>query len=433
MPNDGRRAPLLTRRNTLIAGAATAGMLTVLSKPSDVSGARDPYFVNLQAALREARIATPTLVIDKSRLDQNIEVLKNDLPPGMAYRVVTKSLPSTNLISRVREKAGTDRLMTFNLPMLLELARTFPGDDQLLGKPLPVEAARQFFEAADVDTQQASAKIQWLIDTPLRFDQYAALADALDTTLRLNIELDVGLHRGGFEPGEALGNTLSGIRDHPRLIFSGFMGYEPHIPGLPTAFGLRDRALKKAWRLYSQSIELATSIYGVDLIRTITRNAAGSPTYRLYEDTTIANEVAAGSVLVKPQHFDTDLLRAHQSASFIATPVLKAFDETRTPAVEAIDGVRRFWDPNLDKTIFIHGGHWLAEPVDPPGLALNPIFGRSSNQEQLNGGRLLDVQPDDFVFLRPTQSEAVFMQFGDIAVYDEGAITEYWPVFAASA
>jgi D-serine deaminase-like pyridoxal phosphate-dependent protein len=71
--------------------------------------------------------------------------------------------------------------------------------------------------------------------------------------------------------------------------------------------------------------------------------------------------------------------------------------------------------------------------VDPPGLQYNAIFGRSSNQEMLNGGAQLKIAPDDFVFLRPHQSEALFMQFGDIAVYEDGAIIDRWPVFPASA
>ena len=39
------------------------------------------------------------------------------------------------------------------------------------------------------------------------------------------------------------------------------------------------------------------------------------------------------------------------------------------------------------------------------------------------------------VFFRPQQSEAVFLQFGDIVVVDvqAGKIVQRWPVFAASA
>ena len=136
---------------------------------------------------------------------------------------------------------------------------------------------------------------------------------------------------------------------------------------------------------------------------------------------------------MKPTHFDTELLEPHTPASFIATPVIKSVAKTRMPGLEFADKTKRVWDPNYSKTIFIYGGHWLADPVDPPGLEYNSTFGRSSNQEMLNGGPELQIAPDEFVFLRPHQSEAVFLQFGDIAVYEDGEIVDSWPVFEASA
>jgi D-serine deaminase-like pyridoxal phosphate-dependent protein len=75
----------------------------------------------------------------------------------------------------------------------------------------------------------------------------------------------------------------------------------------------------------------------------------------------------------------------------------------------------------------------MADPVDPAGLETHKIIGRSSNQELLVGPPDLDIRVDDFVFLRPHQSEAVFLQFGDIAVHENGAIVDTWPVFPASA
>ena len=36
----------------------------------------------------------------------------------------------------------------------------------------------------------------------------------------------------------------------------------------------------------------------------------------------------------------------------------------------------------------------------------------------LAGSAKVELAQDDFVFMRPTESEGVFLQFGDIAVYD---------------
>jgi len=422
----------LTRRNLMIGGAALAGGYAIMSRPSDKSGPRDPYFLAMQSALMDAGIAMPTLVIDKARLDANIDQLMTDLPDGMGYRIVAKSLPSLPLIDYIRQRTGTDRLMTFNLPMLLQLSQDMPDANQLLGKPLPAAAVRAYFEQLPEDARSAAGNVQWLVDTPERLAQYAAIAGEFGVDMKINIELDVGLHRGGFEPGDALTGALESIRQSNRLSFAGYMGYEPHLASLPTALGWQDRALNGAWKKYRAALASATEVFGADAMATITRNAAGSPTYRFYKDTEIANEISVGSALVKPTHFDTDLLEAHQPASFIATPVIKA-GKTKMPGIEFMDGPKRAMNPNSAKTVFIYGGHWLAEPVDPPGLEYNKTFGRSSNQEMLNGGADLDIAPDEFVFLRPAQSEAVFLQFGDIALYDNGKITTHWPVFEASA
>lgn len=423
----------INRRTALVGGAIVAGGAIALNRSSDKSAARDPYFLKVQQALVDAKIAQPTLVVDRARLNSNIDQLMSDLPEGMGYRIVAKSLPSLDLLAHVRARSGTDRLMTFNLPMLMELSQSMPQVNQLIGKPLPAQAVRNYFTELSAENAEAAANVQWLVDTPERLNQYAAIADANGMDMAVNIELDVGLHRGGMVPGDVMTAMLEQLRASNRLRFSGFMGYEPHVAAIPTALGWQDRVKNGAWDIYRAALQSAEAQFDPATIATMTRNAAGSPTYRLYENTEIANEISVGSALVKPTDFDSDLLSAFKPAAFIATPVIKTSNTTQIPGLEFADGAKKMLNGNLEKSVFIYGGHWLAHPEDPPGLSYNSTFGRSSNQEMLNGGENIDLEPDDFVFLRPTQSEAVFLQFGDIAVYDDGAIVDRWPVFAASA
>jgi D-serine deaminase-like pyridoxal phosphate-dependent protein len=51
----------------------------------------------------------------------------------------------------------------------------------------------------------------------------------------------------------------------------------------------------------------------------------------------------------------------------------------------------------------------------------------------LAGSARVALDEDDFVFMRPTESERVFLQFGDIAVYDGEAISAWWPTFPVHA
>ena len=48
------------------------------------------YFQQLHSALTRAQLAEPLLVIDRDRLDANINTLRAALPTAMAYRIVAK-------------------------------------------------------------------------------------------------------------------------------------------------------------------------------------------------------------------------------------------------------------------------------------------------------------------------------------------------------
>ncbi len=131
---------------------------------------------------------------------------------------------------------------------------------------------------------------------------------------------------------------------------------------------------------------------------------------------------------MKPTDFDIDTLAEHEPALFIATPVLKAVSGTRLPGLDALSALLTWWDPNRARTFFIYGGNWLAHLESPPGLRNNTMYGRSSNQEMVNGSAAVALEVDDYVFLRPTQSEAVMLQFGDLVVVRGGAVVASWPV-----
>jgi D-serine deaminase-like pyridoxal phosphate-dependent protein len=392
------------------------------------------YFADLQTALAKAGLCEPVLLIDKTRLNQNIDTLKKLLPRGMAYRIVAKSLPSEKLLIHVAKRARTDRLMSFNAAMVAQLLARLPHYDQLLGKPVPVAALATLLAGLKPSQKKALAQVQWLIDTPQRAQQYGELAKAQKLTLRLNLEIDVGLHRGGMAPGEGLQATLDEISKTPQLALSGLMGYEPHLTKLPKLEGWPRRAKSATREIYTAAVAQTTQTMGARAVKNMVRNMAGSPTFRLYQDTQLANEMAAGSTLVKPSDFDMPLLKPFVPAAFIATPALKVEDGVRVPAGEQAGDLLDAVSPGT--SVFTHGGYWMASAVYPKGLAPSPLMGRSSNQELLVGPASIGrgkLAVDEFVFLRPHQSEAVFLQFPKLAIYEKGRIVDIWEPLPVSA
>ena len=419
----------MKRRSLVLAAAGLAGAGWLL-RPTDVGKNHGSYFQGLSDGLDQGGRAAPTLVIDRAALHENIATLKRHINERFAYRIVAKSLPSIPLLEEVMKHSGSQRLMLFNQPFVSQVAVAFPEADILLGKPMPVTAARAFYDDYREGAFNASQQLHWLLDTPERTRQYAALAAELGETLSICIELDVGLHRGGASNDSDLLEMLALVQQSGNLSFRGLMGYEPHVvkvPGNPETF--RDAAMAT----YSHYLALTREALGADWPQNPILNAAGSPTYQMYDRGDYPfNELAAGSCLVKPSDFDLPSLEDHIAASYIAAPVLKRLDKTRIPGID-LGALQALWNPNRERAFFTYGGYWKAEPVSPQGLSTNPLYGRSTNQELFNGSSSIDLQPDDWVFLRPTQSEFVFLQFGDIAVYEAGRITEHWPVFTVEA
>jgi D-serine deaminase-like pyridoxal phosphate-dependent protein len=163
--------------------------------------------------------------------------------------------------------------------------------------------------------------------------------------------------------------------------------------------------------------------------RPVTLNIAGSQTYQLYRDDTFFNDLCAGSGLVMPTDFDMPTLAKHQPAVFIATPVLKKYSSVQVAGLEFASQLFSVGNPNRQQAFYIYGGNWQAGYESPPGLKRNAIWGHSSNQEMVNASNKVTLAVDDFVFLRPHQSEFVFLQFGDLITVRKGEIGESWPVF----
>lgn len=423
---DTRPGRSWTRRAALIGvgGMMVAAAAVLAARKSDHGGSHDDYFLRLSAALRKAGIAHPVLVIDRARLDHNIAAAKAALAVrALPLRVVVKSLPAQSLIDHVAKGMGTKRFMVFNGAMLATMA-VRPDADLLLGKPLPALQYAKFLDAAGLE---AAERVQWLIDTPQRLRQYAEIASARRASLRVSLEIDVGLHRGGFADGQALADAVELARNLPGVTVNGLMGYDAHVPKMSDP----DAAYAKSQQLYRTAVAVLREKLQIDP-GTLTLNGGGSPTYTRHARETVANEVSVGSAFVKPADFDVAGLARHEPASFIVTPVIKA-GRMELPGNEWLTGPISFMDPNAARAFFIYGGHWLATPVSPPGLQFSKLYGRSSNQEMLTGSARLDLKPDDYVVFRPNQSEAVFLQFGDIALFDGQNITDYWPTLAVSA
>jgi len=394
------------------------------------------YFEQLNAMLQNRDRAVPSLVIDLDILDENIETMLASLSKGVNYRIVVKSLPSIGLLEYIQERTGTKSLMVFHQPFLTEIATSSGGHlDLLLGKPMPVKTVKYFYQSLKSENEfDPYLQVQWLVDTKQRLIQYLNLAQELDCRLKINFEINVGLHRGGFETLSQLSEVLELISSNKkRLEFSGLMGYDPHVVKLPFLLRSRKKALNLANDFYIQCKNYIQNNYSSLWNDGLTLNGAGSPTVELhYSENSPLNDISVGSALVKPTTFDIDTLSGYKPAAFIATPVLKKRNGTTIPGLESVRRLLSSLFTANQQSFFLYGGFWKADYFFPSGIRSNKLFGESTNQTMINAPLTVKLNVDDFVFLRPHQSEYVFLHFGKILAVRNFKVVDEWEVFSNS-
>lgn len=406
------------KRRSLLVGAAglpASGALLWGPDTAAQTRAHNAYFSHLNTLLKQAGPGRPVMLLDLDRMNRNIDNITRSVGPDKTYRVVVKSLPSVPLLEQVMRQARTRSLMVFHQPFLNIIARTFPDADVLMGKPMPLTAARTFYRTLGPAKFNSESQLQWLIDSHERLLQYQSLARELGVQMGLNFEIDVGLHRGGFAEPEALTTALKIVSDDPRhLRCTGLMGYEAHLTGLQA--GLDHPAVRdvvERYRGFTQSLQSA----GLQLDK-LTLNGAGSHTLRIYERDKTMNDLAAGSGVVMPTDFDTFHLQNNLPALFIATPILKRY---------AVNPFISEPPDQMQQVYYIYGGYWKAKMASPSEIG-DAIY-HSTNQSPIATSSAVDLDVDDYMFLRPTQSEFVMLQFGDLLVLRGGKIVDQWPVF----
>ncbi|GLP97781.1 alanine racemase [Paraferrimonas sedimenticola] len=367
-------------------------------------------FSDYQLALRQAKLAKPSLLLDRQAFERNLSRVAEQ--SRLPLRLVVKSLPSLPLLELAMQRLATNRLMCFHWPFLLQLLAWRDDLDILIGKPMPLAAMEHCLEQL---SQSQLDKIQWLIDTPQRLQQASKLAQAHQHRLKCSLEVNLGMQRGGFETPESVANAVAQLNDDPLLSFSGVMGYEAHVAKAP--FGRVAQAHQKAQAKLQQVLQALPSREGLCI------NSGGSPTWALHQTHSAANDISLGSMLVKPTDFELPSLQALEPALYVATPVLKRLAGVRLPFVGNL--------PLGRDRVFLYGGKWMARAEYPSGLKPSRLFGDSSNQQLLTIPKRQALKADDWVFLRPTQSEALMLQFGDLQIYDNQIISESWPVLSA--
>lgn len=378
---------------------------------------QDAYFQQLTRCLKDQGNGQAQLILDLAQLDKNIQSIRSKFPAHIQPRLVVKSLANLQLLKRAANALNTQSFMLFHLPHILELKKVFKNADLLMGKPMPIQAVK----ALAAQDHDALSQIQWLIDSEQRLEQYLAFAKQFKVLLKLNLEIDVGLHRGGFNDLTIFKKVLKRIESESAFLeLSGLMGYDAHVSKLPKVLFSSIKSYQKSQQRYQQFIDvLKRTLPNVDMAQ-LCLNGAGSGTLQHHFIQSICNDLSFGSLLLKPYDFELEGLEQLNPALWIAAPVLKRLDPVELPGLELLQHL-----PYIQPAICIYGGYWRGICEYPIGAKPHPLYGRSSNQELLQIPQHCRINVDDYVFIRPAQSETILPQFAHLYVYNNQTLTAW--------
>jgi D-serine deaminase-like pyridoxal phosphate-dependent protein len=373
------------------------------------------YFDKISSDLDAAGIGTPVVFIDMDRVDSNIDAIALALAPPLAYRIVEKSLPSLDLLSYVSQRSGSSKFLVLHLPFLSALLAAFPAAEVLVGKSHLTSAVRAFFQGQPSGTDLAAiaARVIFIADTPARLDELVQLAGTLGVTLRLAIEIDVGLRRSGLQSPTELGPMLDVFLGTTAVQFAGFLGYDGHVA---FATGGSLDAVNKAWTAATAAYQsfvdvLEDDFPGLAALPNLVFNSGGSSTFPMYSTGTPVNDVAAGGGVLRPGAYPDHVISALRPAIFIATPVLRQYSAPQLPfftpeqSAKVLEGLQG---------LTIYGGGWPAYFTHPAGIQPAPFVSDPTdlvmvpNQGMVTAPAELDIEPGDWVFYHPRQSDVLF-------------------------
>ncbi len=387
------------------------------------------YFAQVSSDIDAAGIGSPLVFIDMDRVDANIDAIVAGIPSPLSYRIVEKSLPSLDLLSYVSRRSGSDKFMVLHLPFLSPLLDALPNAEVLIGKSHLTSAVAAFFDEQPVgaDLDALAARVTFLADGRERLEELVALAERLGVTLRLVVEIDVGLRRSGLDDPSLLAPMLDVFVSRGAVEFAGFLGYDGHIAHSPAnTLAAMNAAWDEATAIYQSYVDVlsAPEYRSLAELPDLVFNSGGSSSFPMYASGTPVNDVAAGGGVLRPGTYPDHVISALRPAIFIATPVFRQYPEPQLPFFGSAQAASVFAGY---QGLTIQGGGWPAFFTHPRGIRPAPFISDPTehpmvpNQGLVMAPAELDINPGDWIYYHPRQSDALF-QFETIKLVRGGRL-----------
>ena len=328
-------------------------------------------------------VDTPALLVDLDVMESNIgRVVETCRTNGIGWRPHTKGQKTPEIIQK-EMAAGAIGVTCAKLGEAEVLAAMGIRDILIANQIVGPAKMRRLVDLLAIADPIVG------IDSTAHVDELGAALHDAGHTLRVVIEVDIGMHRAGVQPGTPVVALARAIAAQPGLRFVGVMGWESHAVTIAEP-SEKARAVTAAIALLTSSAEACRAAgLPVDIV-----SCGGTGTLPYCAQQPGVTEIQAGGAILSDMHY-----RTHYHLDIPTALTLLATVTSRpTPTHIIIDAGKKAMSSDaavpmplgvVAKHVGLsaeHGTIELAEPSDLPriGEKLELIVGYSDTTVHLH-------------------------------------------------
>jgi len=238
-------------------------------------------------------LATPALVIDLPSFERNVVAMQEHCNrAGLKLRPHAKTHKCAE-IARRQIKAGAVGQCVAKLGEAEALAEA--GIDGLLVTS-PVVTAQAFARVAKLNARLGDFMV--VADSAVCVDGYAQAARQAGKALKVLVDLDIGLHRTGIQPGEPALALARKIAADDQLQFMGLQGYAGQLQHVPVFEERRAQSLAAMKLLGDTRDAIVASGIPCPIV-----SGGGTGTFNIDPEARVLTELQAGSYIFMDKQY----------------------------------------------------------------------------------------------------------------------------------
>jgi len=346
---------------------------------------------------------TPALLLDLDAFEYNVKLMAQffaDRPTSLRPHAKTHKCPE---IARRQINAGAIGITCAKVGEAEVMAEAGIQDILIANQVVGETKIDRLTDLA------ARCDVMVAVDDVANVRQLSAACQAKGVTLRVLVEVDVGMGRCGVQPGQAALGLADRVAQAPGLSLAGLMGYEGHLVQIRDPEERQARVLEALVPLQETRDLLERNGLPVEIV-----SGGGTGTYDVSGSNPPMTEIEAGSYVFMDSTYSKTRPEFQQALFVLSTIVSRP-----TPERLVTDAGR--------KTLSSDFG--LPVPIGVLGASLNKLS-EEHGVLSLDRPSIVDLHPGDKMRFVPSHCCTTTNLYDKLFVVQNEALVDIWSISA---